>query len=64
MTLKKMKIELNQEQINILSSIIISERAKMNQNKEIGKRLFRKYGKIYFSLTGNSPKDKNLYSDK
>lgn len=49
-----MKIELNNEQKMFLAALVRKELESVNQNKEIGKRLFRKLSKILFALTGKN----------
>lgn len=49
-----MEIKLNQEQVNILAHLVKEEAQKLEQQKETGKRMFRKYSKILFALTGKN----------
>ena len=50
----KIKVELNKEQIDMLASLARKELEKQPHYKEIGKRMFRKYSKILFALTGKN----------
>ena len=46
--------ELNKEQVNTLASLVRKELKEVNQQKEVGKRYFRKLSKILLALTGKN----------
>lgn len=46
--------KLNNEQKIFLAALCRKELEKLDQKKEIGKRLYRKYSKIIFALTGKN----------